>query len=264
MMKSNENGTTPLISIIMPCFNAAHSLSASVDSVLNQLYTNWELVIIDDASEDASGEIIESLTDVRIVKLRNLSNCGPAAARNLGLSHARGHYIAFLDSDDRWSAQKLALQVGFALETGERLSYCAYVRVDEAGRILGEVVPPSEVRYTDMLIRNHIPMLTGMYERAALKDLRFSAARHEDYIFWASAIKRLGRARRVPSEYPLAQYTVRNTSVSGDKMKAALWHWQNLRENFKLPFATAFVHFVAYAWHHAIARATQRSRGRRC
>ncbi|MEM8675744.1 MAG: glycosyltransferase [Cyanobacteria bacterium P01_G01_bin.67] len=99
-----------LISIIIPAYNASSTINKTVNSVINQTYQNWELIIINDGSTDDTFSLINQLTDSRI-KAYDYPNSGVAEARNRGIKLARGDYIAFLDADDWWTEDKLALQI---------------------------------------------------------------------------------------------------------------------------------------------------------
>ena len=99
------------ISIIMPVHNNENYIKAAIDSVLNQTYTNFELLVIDDFSSDRSVAYAEDYSDSRIKIFKLEANLGAAAARNIGLRNATGDYIAFLDSDDCWLPDKLEIQL---------------------------------------------------------------------------------------------------------------------------------------------------------
>src|SRR5690554_3761048 len=101
-----------MISIIMPAYNAENTIKESIQSVIKQTYANWELIIIDDCSQDGTIEIITRfLHDKRITLLKNKENSGVAKTRNIGIKSAKYEYIAFLDSDDIWANNKLEKQV---------------------------------------------------------------------------------------------------------------------------------------------------------
>ena len=111
---------TPLITVIVPIYNGEKYLSSTVQSVIDQTYGNWELILVDDGSTDRTASIIDNFVgfDRRIKKIAlSESSGGPAHPRNLGLDLAKGEYIAFLDADDLWSTQKLALQIDFLMDT---------------------------------------------------------------------------------------------------------------------------------------------------
>jgi len=101
----------PLVSVVIPVFNRAHTLRCAVESVLKQDVEAWELIVVDDGSSDGGCAIADSFGDPRIRTLRHETNRGAAAARNTGVQMARGRYIAFLDSDDEWLPGKLKAQI---------------------------------------------------------------------------------------------------------------------------------------------------------
>lgn len=241
-------GDDVTVSIIMPLYNALPFFLGSIYSVLNQKYPHWELIIVDDCSTDGSGEqaLLFSKSDSRIKYFKNEINSGVALSRNVGLDKATGRFVAFLDSDDQWEADKLERQVFFALNNSAIITYCSYVRVSESGAVLGEVKPNTSISYKDMLYRNQIGNLTAMYDRTVLGELRFKSVGHEDYLFWVEAVRKAGSAELVPSEMPLARYLVRKSSLSGNKFKAAKWQWNNYRNNIGLGFVGSLFYFSCY------------------
>ena len=100
-----------LVSIIMPSYNTGRFIKESIESVLAQTYSNWELIIVDDCSTDNTDEIVAQFTDERIKYLKNEVNSGAAVSRNRALREAKGKWIAFLDSDDLWLPEKLEKQI---------------------------------------------------------------------------------------------------------------------------------------------------------
>ena len=244
------------VSVVMPAYNAAATLQASMDSVFAQTHADVELIVVDDCSKDASWEIIRETAarEPGVVPIRMAKNGGVAAARNAGIEAASGTHIAFLDSDDRWRPGKLEAQLAHMAATGSAISYTAYRRFDESDNTLSVVVPPIEADYAAMLKSNRIGNLTGVYDRS-IGDGRFEKIGHEDYVFWLAMVKRAGIARRVPSEEPMADYLVRSGSLSADKRKAARWQWTIYREVEKLDPLRAAWYFAHYA---AIAVAKRR------
>ena len=99
-----------LISVVLPTYNRARCLSRSINSVLNQTFSNLELIIVDDGSTDNTRELVESFSDPRIRYIYQ-ENAGACAARNHGINEALGTYIAFQDSDDEWRKDKLEIQL---------------------------------------------------------------------------------------------------------------------------------------------------------
>jgi len=151
----------PRVSVILPTYNRAHLLKRSIGSVLNQTYTDYELIIVDDNSIDDTPEVINSLGDGRIIYIKNENNLGPAEARNIGMSIAKGEYLAFQDSDDEWKPEKLNILVD-EMNKGDvdlGMVFSAIYRVLETGRIIRFPHRAKEIKSGDLfyeLLKNNI------------------------------------------------------------------------------------------------------------
>jgi hypothetical protein len=189
--------TDCLVSVIMPAYNAEATIARSIESVLAQTLTQFELIVVDDRSSDGTARLVDrhAQADTRILLHRLPANGGVAAARNAGIARARGRYVAFLDSDDWWHPRKLELQIAQMLASSAQLSYCAYQRVHPDGRVLSTIVPPATVTHADMLRSNFIGNLTGVYE-CSLGPASFQKIGHEDYVFWLQMVRRAARCKR--------------------------------------------------------------------
>jgi glycosyltransferase involved in cell wall biosynthesis len=118
-----------MVSVIIPTYNRANTIESSIRSVLNQTYTNIEIIVVDDASQDNTEEVVNSINDNRILYIRNNENQGVASARNIGAQYAKGEFIAFNDSDDIWHYDKLEKQMDVMLQNNDcNLVYCAFNR----------------------------------------------------------------------------------------------------------------------------------------
>ena len=246
------SGASPVgVSIVMPAYNAAAFLERAIASVRTQTFVDWQLLVVDDCSTDSTWELVQRLAadDPRIQPLRLPANAGVAAARNAGIAAASGTLVAFLDSDDWWHPRKLEMQVASMRSTGAKISYCSYRRVAEDGRFLSDVLPPPRVSHVDMLKSNHIGNLTGMYDRSIGASVRFRRVGHEDYVFWLELVRCAGAARRVEYDVPLAYYLVRNSSLSGNKLRASGWQWRIYRDIEGLDVFSATRYMLHYAWN---------------
>src|SRR5262245_6047882 len=144
----------PTVSVITPAHNAARFLDRTIASVRAQTFEDWEMCIVDDGSSDATPEIVEKLAreDARLRLIRRARAGGPAAARNEGMDRSRGSYVAFLDSDDLWRPEKLAIQLETLRRTGSTFSYTAYSLIDEEDRPLGRgISAPPRMTYPELL-----------------------------------------------------------------------------------------------------------------
>jgi len=132
---------TPTVSVIIPTYNRAHLVSRAIQSVLNQTYQDFEIIVVDDTSADNTEEVIKSFNDPRIRYMRHEQNRGGSAARNTGIKATKGEYIAFLDSDDEWLPEKLGRQLQVFAESATQvgLVYTGETVIDSGmGRVLNK------------------------------------------------------------------------------------------------------------------------------
>lgn len=170
-----------LVSVIIPIYNVEKYISSAIQSVLNQSYTYFELLIVDDGSPDNSVESCQQFTDSRI-KLIRQSNRGLAGARNTGIRHAQGEYIGFLDGDDLWQPNKLERHIEHldsSPNVGVSFSLSAFI--DDKGEFLGNYViaKTSDITLRDLFCTN--PVGNGsapVFRRAALDDIQFQSNRY--------------------------------------------------------------------------------------
>jgi glycosyltransferase involved in cell wall biosynthesis len=165
---------TPLVSIIMPTYNAEKFISKSIQSVLNQTYQNWELIVVNDGSKDNTSKVVESFDDKRILLIKQ-KNSGVSKARNIGIKNAKGAYIAFLDSDDLWLKKKLEIQVNYMLNHPNIvLSYTYYNSfVGDDTVVKNKQLYPFKINNLNerLLVFNFIATLTVMVKSDVLKDI---------------------------------------------------------------------------------------------
>ena len=127
-----QDQTAPLVSVVMPAYNADKFIEAAVRSVQTQTFPDWELILVDDCSTDGTADRIRALAaeDGRLRPVFSAENHGTAESRNLAFSYCRGDYVALLDADDLWRPEKLARQLLLAKETGADILYCSYGMID--------------------------------------------------------------------------------------------------------------------------------------
>lgn len=238
----------PLVSIIMPCFNSEHFIIESINSVINQSYKNWELIIIDDNSKDRSIEIIQEFLqkENRISLIINEENSGAAISRNKGIEASNGDFIAFLDSDDIWKEEKLEKHIDFMMKNDLLLSYTYYSQISEDGSFIKKVTPPHSLNYQQLLKTCHIGCLTAIYNKKKLGKVYMPNIRkRQDYALWLKILKQNNTAICLP-EY-LAFYRIRSDSISSNKIKAAKYNWHLYRKIENLNFFKSSYYFVHYA-----------------
>jgi len=228
------------VSVIMPVHNGERFIGEAVESVLAQTHTSFELIVVDDGSIDNTLAIVREYANqdsrVRVTATESASG-GPAVPRNLGLELASGSYIALLDSDDIWSANKLELQLSFMRENRAVLSYTAYRRITEDGQRIQDVQVPESLSYRQLLQNTAIAASSTMFDRSIAGDERFTQQGHEDYAFWLQMVRRHGRCFGL--DQVLMQYRVVGGSVSSAKFRSILWVWRVYRqsEGLSVPYA---------------------------
>ncbi|TXY87197.1 glycosyltransferase family 2 protein [Vibrio cholerae] len=215
----------PLVSIVMPCYNSKDYIHESISSVINQSYSNWELLVIDDASTDNTRDIVCSFDDKRIKLFPLASNSGsPSIPRNIGLTNAQGQYIAFLDADDLWMPDKLSDQIGLMIRDNISFTCSPYIIFGDKESFYN---PPKVVRYEQLLYNNSIGCLTAVIERRLLEGLEFPHCGHEDFALWLKVLKR--GTVCVSTEIVAASYRKLPGSVSSNKLKVVPYFWNIYR-----------------------------------
>jgi len=241
-----------LVSIITPMYNSGDFIGETIKSVLNQTYIYWEMIIIDDASDDNSIAIVEeiSIKEQKIKLIKSKINLGPAKARNIGIELAAGRYISFLDSDDLWLPEKLEKQILFMKKNNCALSYSSYQKIDYKGNCFGEVIVKNlEPSYHDLLKTNHIGCLTAMIDLNVIKNKVFmpNIKKRHDHGLWLSIIKK-GYAVNGIQEI-LAQFRYRSGSISHDKISSAYYQWKLYREFENLNYSKSVYYMITWAWN---------------
>lgn len=214
-----------LVSIVMPSYNTGKFIRESIESVLAQTYTNWELIIVDDCSTDNTDDIVgEYLTDERIRYLKNEKNSGAAVSRNKALREAKGRWVAFLDSDDIWHHKKLEKQIAFMKINGYKFTYTDY-RIQLNGSWLPYVYTgPSVVNKRKMKDYCYFSTITVMYEREHVGLIQIEPVKkNNDYAMWLKIIEKT-QCHRLPE--CLSYYIKHEGSISsGSKWRLIKHHY---------------------------------------
>lgn len=157
---SHNKTVPPLVSVIIPTFNRAHMIKKTIESVLEQSFEDWELIIVDDASSDNTEEIVQNYikNDSRLSYIRHDMNMGGSAARNSGIGKSNGNFIALLDDDDRWHPDKLKLQINlFNKYQDSGLIYSGFNYVDYiTGTVIKKVMPEYQGNLKSVLLKKNI------------------------------------------------------------------------------------------------------------
>lgn len=251
-MVQNDTLNLDLISIVTPVFNTENYIRETIKSVQAQTYTHWELLIVDNGSTDHSLSIAHeyAATDGRIKVFHQTEKSGyPSYARNVGIQHAAGKYIAFLDSDDVWYPDKLLLQINYLNQHPNCNIICsAYEKVDTDGVSSNRIIYARKIAgYRDMLKSNSIGNLTGMYNQQTLGKCYQQPMMHEDYFMWLTLLKEGEKVHGI--ENVTAKYRIHNRSVSSSKFKGMQAQWFIYRNILKLNLIYAVYYFICYTYY---------------
>ena len=248
-----------LVSVIMPSYNTADYIGDSIRSVLAQTYKNWELLIVDDCSKDNTDEVVASFADARIRYLKNERNSGAALSRNRALREAKGRWIAFLDSDDMWDAQKLERQLTFMEEHSYAFTFTDY-RVQVNGHILPYLyIGPDVVNKRKIYDYCYFSTITVMYDRDAVGLVQIENLRkNNDYAMWLQIAEKV-----VFYRFPECLSTVvkrENSVSSGSKLKLIKWHYRLFHDGLHKNAAISAVLTVNNLVHGVIKKIRYRVR----
>lgn len=239
------------ISVILPVFNSEKCLRKSIESVLNQTYSDIELIIIDDGSTDHSVKVIKQfmVNDSRISLLINKQNMGVSFSRNRGIENATGKYIAFIDADDKWDTDKLEAQMNYINKNKVQWVFSNYRYISKKKNY---VVSRNSGKYDyqAMLANgNPIGLLTCLINIQLIGETRFKNKHHEDYIFWLEIAKKGYCAFNTGDT--LATYSALINGISSNKLKSFFWTFnvylhecKNLKEAIKLQINYVKNYFV--------------------
>ena len=220
-----------LVSIITPSYNCEKFIGQTIQSVIDQTYKNWEMIVVDDCSTDNSRIIIEKMAErePRIKPIFLKRNVGAGRARNVAIKISRGKYLAFLDSDDMWVTKKLELQIEFMARNNYGFSHTSYGFIDEQGNILKQTyhVGTHAISYKDLLKKTEIGCLTAMLNiekigKMYMPDLR----RKQDYALWLSILAK--GFKSYPLDTELAFYRHRKGSATNNKFSLIIEHFSFL------------------------------------
>jgi teichuronic acid biosynthesis glycosyltransferase TuaG len=240
--------TASLVSIVTPAYNAGRFILETIGSVRAQTFADWEMIVVDDCSRDDTCRIVEeqSRADSRVRLLRHEVNQGPAGARETAIQRGRGRYVAFLDSDDLWTPQKLERQLAFMQRNGAALSFTQFRRIDAQGHTVGRLIDvPEELSYRQLLKNTAIATSTVIVDRGKTGPLHMTRTYYDDYALWLSILRRGFSAHGLRED--LMRYRVLGQSVSRNKARSAAMVWRVYRDVEKLGLADSLWCFAHYA-----------------
>ncbi len=242
-----------LVSIITPAYNAAKLIPHTINSVLAQTYTEWEMIIVNDGSKDETIAVVEEFIAQNTnengeckIKLITQENGGSAKARNTGIKAANGRYIALLDSDDVWDAEFLQSQLELMKQKDAVLVYGSYRRINEKGEeILRPLIATEKTDYKDMTWLNRVGCLTGVYDTQKFGKIYFDESLKsllDDYDYWLRIVQKCGVA--YGSQKVLSSYRIFASQTTGKKSKLVGVHYRFYRNHLKMGVLESVAHTI--------------------
>lgn len=236
-----------IVSIITPVYNCGKYIGETIESVLKQSYQNWEMIVVDDCSTDNSAKIIKEYmsSEPRIKYFKLDKNSGAAVARNTAIEHAKGRFIAFLDSDDLWHPDKLKKQIEFMKKNNYAFTFTGFQQINEEGQLLNKYMPAlKKINYKKALYTNYIGCLTAVYDVSKLGKVYMPLIRkRQDYGLWLKILKKVDYGYGLDKS--LAYYRVRNGSVSSNKLSLIRYQWQLYRDIEELAIMKS-IFYISY------------------
>lgn len=253
-----------LVSIITPMYNSEAFIVDTINSIIAQTYTNWELLLIDDKSSDKTIEIvnhfIKKYSNIKL--LQNEVNSGAAISRNKGIMEASGDFIAFLDADDLWKPEKLEKQVAFMKANNCDVSFSSYEQIDEQGKPLNKLVEALPIlTYNKYLKSNYIGNLTGMYSSKTLgKIVSPNLRKRQDWLLWLIAIKTSGIPAQGIQE-SLAYYRIREDSISSNKLNLLKYNYAVYKKGLGFSTVKSLYYMLVFLKEHFFVKSKQVKNG---
>jgi teichuronic acid biosynthesis glycosyltransferase TuaG len=246
----------PLVSIITPSYNSAKFILETIQSVQNQTYQNWEMIIVDDCSSDETVSIIDRIAnnDGRIQLFKLSKNSGTGMARNTALDKATGKFIAFLDADDLWKPEKLDKQLDFMKANNLPFTFSFYECINEAGKPLNRrIEAPLDLSYTRLFFCNYVGNLTGIYDANYFGKIPVSSLRkRQDWMMWLTVLKKIQFAQPVPES--LALYRIRENSISASKFDLIKHNFSVYRTHHRFNFIGATLCMIVFLFTQLIIK----------
>ncbi len=244
--------TSELVSIIMPMYKGADFVGKTIESVIHQTFTNWELIIVDDCSADdnAGINVVNSYHDRRINLIVNSVNLGSSGSRNVALRSAKGRFISFLDSDDLWHPEYLEKQLRFLEQSGATIVFSSFKRIDEATdkEVLIPYIVPKRVDYRSLLRTCPLIPSASVYDRSRCRSYLFNermGSLRDDYVYWLEMLKDIDYA--FGNQEVLVSYRLRRSSVTSNKLRMIIPQWSVLRRVERLSLLSCVYNIASWA-----------------
>ena len=219
------------VSIILPNYNSSKTIKETINSVLNQTYKNWELIIVDDNSDKKTKNILSKFKKFKKIKIFYLNkNKGAAYCRNLAIKKSKSYFLAYIDSDDLWKRNKLSLQINFMQKNNYLFTYTNYETFKINKPVKKKILVPSKFNFDSFIKNTSIATSTMIVKRSTGDKIKFSNTKIcEDYYYKCQLLKKIGNAYCYPAY--LTEYQIRKDSLQSNRIRNLYWIWK-INKNF--------------------------------
>ena len=233
-----DNFTNEKVAIVLPNYNSAPYLEETINSIINQTFKNWELIIVDGNSNNETQKILKKYTNhkgITIIWLKKNKRAG--FCRNLAIRNSKSDYIAFIDSDDIWEKDKLTKQLDFSVKNNYYFTYTNYQPFKSKNKQskMKEIKPEKTFTFDKFVRNTSIATSTMIIKRAAIGNIKFSNTKIcEDYFFKCQILKKVKYAYCLCEN--LMKYRIRKDSLQSNKIQNLFWIWYINKNYNKMTF----------------------------
>ncbi|HIF9528296.1 glycosyltransferase family 2 protein [Photobacterium damselae] len=245
-----------MISIILPVYNSKSFIDDTINSVINQTYIFWELILVDDRSTDGTFDYIKDKysNNDKIRIYQNDKNSGAGFTRNKGISEAKYSYIAFIDADDIWLPDKLSIQIEYMKKNNYPIVHTSYSFIDsENKKISGSVIASKKVTLDSYMKNTEIGMSTSLINRDVVGDFKLDLIRtRQDTKLWLNLLGKGFNSYGI--EEKLVKYRIRNGQISANKFKVAYMTFKVFMSVTSIPLYRKLYNYSFYAFNGVVKR----------
>ena len=234
----NKKKEKEKIDIILPNYNSSLFIAETINSVLNQSYKNWKLIIVDDFSDKETTDILKKFSSNKKIKIFwQKKNRGAGFCRNYAIKKSNSPFIAFIDSDDIWKKNKLENQINFMKKNNFSFTYTNY---ETFGKKMKKVYNPPKLNYLNFIKNTSIATSTMMIKREKIKSIKFTNSKIcEDYYFKCKLLKKVKFAYCLKKN--LTKYRIRDKSLQSNNIRNFYWIWKINKNYNNLNFFENFI-----------------------
>jgi teichuronic acid biosynthesis glycosyltransferase TuaG len=245
-----------LVSIIMPYFRKRDYIKKSINSALNQSYENFEIIIIYDDQKSHDIKYIEEISklDYRINIIYNNKNIGAGLSRNVGIEHAKGDYLAFLDCDDLWDKNKLKLQINFMKEKNADFSFTAYDLINKKNKKISTMFAKPILKFDDLVMSCDIGLSTVIFKKKIYNSFcKFPNLKtKEDYVLWLKIAKK--NKVLYGLNKPLTRWRVTPGSLSSNNIQKIIDAFTVYKKYLKYSVINSLFHVILLSINYLFKR----------